>query len=90
MFWFKLLILFKFDVTWFTFYMLQDLYLVSILNDFAGNAFIVFCSTCVETQRLALLLRNLGMLALPLHGKMEQVSYSCVNGRTTTRNKQYY
>ena len=30
---------------------LQDCYLVSILNEFAGNSFMVFCSTCANTQR---------------------------------------
>lgn len=51
----------------------QDCYLVSILNELAGNSFIIFCSTCNNAQRLALLLRNLGITAIPLHGQLSQV-----------------
>lgn len=51
----------------------QDCYLVSILNELAGNAFMIFCSTCNNAQRVALLLRNLGITAIPLHGQMSQV-----------------
>ncbi|XP_072168550.1 probable ATP-dependent RNA helicase DDX47 [Diadema setosum] len=50
----------------------KDCYLVSILNELAGNSFMVFCSTCNNTQRVALLLRNLGFTAIPLHGQMSQ------------------
>ncbi|XP_030839930.1 probable ATP-dependent RNA helicase DDX47 [Strongylocentrotus purpuratus] len=50
----------------------KDCYLVSILNEFAGNSFMVFCSTCNNTQRVALLLRNLGLTAIPLHGQLSQ------------------
>lgn len=50
----------------------KDSYLVTILNEHAGNSFIVFCSTCVNTQRTALLLRNLGFEAIPLNGQMTQ------------------
>uniref|UniRef100_A0A672FLD4 RNA helicase n=1 Tax=Salarias fasciatus TaxID=181472 RepID=A0A672FLD4_SALFA len=49
-----------------------DCYLVSILNELAGNSFIIFCSTCNNAQRVALLLRNLGITAIPLHGQMSQ------------------
>lgn len=67
---------------------------MSLLNDLAGNSFMVFCGTCNNTQRwvsptstqtsslyqtcpclmfrTALLLRNLGLSAIPLHGKMTQ------------------
>uniref|UniRef100_A0A8D0A3M4 RNA helicase n=1 Tax=Sander lucioperca TaxID=283035 RepID=A0A8D0A3M4_SANLU len=48
----------------------KDCYLVSILNELAGNSFIIFCSTCNNAQRVALLLRNLGITAIPLHGQM--------------------
>lgn len=44
-----------------------------ILNELAGNSFMVFCSTCANTQRVALMLRNLGLTAIPLHGQMSQV-----------------
>lgn len=50
----------------------KDVYLVSILNELAGNSFMVFCSTCANTQRVALMLRNLGMTAIPLHGQLSQ------------------
>lgn len=46
-----------------------------ILNELAGNSFMVFCSTCANTQRVALMLRNLGMTAIPLHGQLSQVRY---------------
>ncbi|XP_071813230.1 probable ATP-dependent RNA helicase DDX47 [Apostichopus japonicus] len=51
----------------------KDCYLVSILNELAGNSFMVFCGTCNNTQRTALMLRNLGLTAIPLHGQMGQV-----------------
>merc|ERR1719318_2324796 len=50
----------------------KDVYLVYILNELAGNSFMVFCSTCANTQRVALMLRNLGFTAIPLHGQMGQ------------------
>ncbi|XP_023376665.1 probable ATP-dependent RNA helicase DDX47 [Pteropus vampyrus] len=50
----------------------SDTYLVYILNELAGNSFMIFCSTCNNTQRTALLLRNLGFTAIPLHGQMSQ------------------
>lgn len=51
----------------------KDVYLVHILNELSGNTFIVFCNTCPGTQRVALMLRNLGFSAIPLNGKMTQV-----------------
>ena len=51
----------------------KDCYLVYILNELAGNSFMVFCATCANTQRVALMLRNLGLMAIPLHGQMSQV-----------------
>ncbi|XP_078496893.1 putative ATP-dependent RNA helicase DDX47 [Lissotriton helveticus] len=50
----------------------KDSYLVYILNELAGNSFMIFCSTCNNTQRTALVLRNLGFTAIPLHGQMGQ------------------
>lgn len=50
----------------------KDVYLVYILNELAGNSFMVFCATCANTQRVALMLRNLGLMAIPLHGQMTQ------------------
>jgi len=51
----------------------KDVYLVYILNELAGNSFIIFCSTCANTQRVSFMLRNLGFTAIPLHGQMTQV-----------------
>lgn len=51
---------------------LQDVYLVHILNEMAGNSFMIFCSTCSNTVRTALMLRSLGFTAVPLHGQMSQ------------------
>ncbi|XP_050536679.1 probable ATP-dependent RNA helicase DDX47 [Daktulosphaira vitifoliae] len=50
----------------------KDVYLVHILNEMAGNSFMVFMATCNGTIRVALLLRNLGLDAIPLHGQMTQ------------------
>ncbi|KRX97552.1 putative ATP-dependent RNA helicase DDX47, partial [Trichinella pseudospiralis] len=50
----------------------EDCYLVYILNEMAGKSCIVFTSTCANSLRTALLLRNLGFTAVPLHGQMSQ------------------
>lgn len=50
----------------------KDVYLVHTLNELSGNSFIVFCNTCPGTQRIALMLRNLGFSAIPINGKMTQ------------------
>jgi len=50
----------------------KDVYLAFVLNQLAGNTTIIFASTCELTQRLAIMLRNLGFSAIPLHGKMAQ------------------
>uniref|UniRef100_A0A1Q3FVW2 RNA helicase n=1 Tax=Culex tarsalis TaxID=7177 RepID=A0A1Q3FVW2_CULTA len=50
----------------------KDVYLVHILNELAGNSFMIFCSTCNNTVRTALMLRALGLAAVPLHGQMSQ------------------
>jgi ATP-dependent RNA helicase DDX47/RRP3 len=50
----------------------KDCYLVSVLNELAGNSFMVFCGTCNNTNRVAIMLRNLGMAAIPLNGHMSQ------------------
>jgi ATP-dependent RNA helicase DDX47/RRP3 len=53
----------------------KEVYLCYILNELAGNSFIIFCSTCANTQRISFLLRNLGFTAIPLHGQMTQVNF---------------
>ncbi|KJH41436.1 DEAD/DEAH box helicase [Dictyocaulus viviparus] len=50
----------------------KEAYLVYILNELAGNTFIVFCATCNSAMQIAVLLRQLGMQAVPLHGQMGQ------------------
>ena len=50
----------------------KDCYLVHTLNEFEGQPTLVFASTCAGAQRLALLLRGLGLGAGCLHGKMSQ------------------
>lgn len=52
----------------------KDIYLVYILNAFAGQTCILFTRTVHETQRIAFLLRALGQSAIPLHGQMNQSS----------------
>jgi len=46
--------------------------LVWLLNELAGNTFIVFCSTCANTMKTAMMLRSLGFSAVPLHGQLSQ------------------
>eukprot|EP00090_Calanus_glacialis_P016314 TRINITY_DN2556_c0_g1_i2.p1 TRINITY_DN2556_c0_g1~~TRINITY_DN2556_c0_g1_i2.p1 ORF type:complete len:483 (-),score=198.75 TRINITY_DN2556_c0_g1_i2:43-1491(-) len=60
---------------------LKELYLVHIMNEMAGNSFMIFCSTCSATLRLSLLLRSLGFDAIPLNGQMSQ------NKRLASLNK---
>merc|ERR1719442_278823 len=59
----------------------KELSLVHILNEMAGNSFMIFCSTCSSTLRLALMLRSLGLTAIPLNGQMNQ------NKRLASLNK---
>lgn len=50
----------------------KDCYLAYILNEFAGQSMLVFASTCNGSQKVALMLRNLGFQAICLHGQMSQ------------------
>lgn len=50
----------------------KDTYLVYLVNEYAGQTVLVFARTVVETNRLALLLRELGFRAIPLNGDMSQ------------------
>lgn len=50
----------------------KETHLVHLLQEMSGQSFIVFCATCNGTQKLALMLRNLGFTAIPLHGQMSQ------------------
>jgi ATP-dependent RNA helicase DDX47/RRP3 len=53
-------------------YIQKDVHLVYLLNDLAQNSTIVFTRTVHDAQRLTLLLRALGMAAVPLHGQLSQ------------------
>jgi len=50
----------------------KDCYLVYLLTEFSGNSAIIFTIQCNTCQKVALMLRNLGFSAVPLHGKMSQ------------------
>lgn len=50
----------------------KDTYLVYFCNEFTGKTIIIFTRTHLETQRIAILLRTLGMGAVPLHGGLSQ------------------
>jgi len=50
----------------------KDCYFTYLVNEFSGKSVLVFVATCNNAQRLALLLRNLGMSAICLHGQMNQ------------------
>ena len=59
----------------------KEVYLIHLINEMAGNSFIIFSSTCQGTLKLALILRNIGFLAIPLNGEMSQ------NKRLSSLNK---
>ncbi|KAI8088678.1 P-loop containing nucleoside triphosphate hydrolase protein [Halteromyces radiatus] len=50
----------------------KDVYMVYLLNELAGNSTIIFTRTCNDTQKIAIMLRNLGFGAVPLHGQLAQ------------------
>lgn len=49
---------------------LKDSYLVYLMNELAGNSAIIFTRTCNDCQRIAMMLKNLGFPAVPLHGQL--------------------
>ena len=51
---------------------MQDSYLTYFLTELAGTTAMIFTRTCDNTRMLALMLRNLGIDALPIHGQMSQ------------------
>ncbi|XP_045772655.1 probable ATP-dependent RNA helicase DDX47 [Maniola jurtina] len=65
----------------------KDVYLVHILNELSGNSFIVFVSTCAGALRAALLLRALGVSAVPLHGQMSQQRRLAALNKFKTKNR---
>ncbi|KAI8913244.1 P-loop containing nucleoside triphosphate hydrolase protein [Gorgonomyces haynaldii] len=50
----------------------KETYLVYLMNEMAGNTVIVFTLTVASTQKLTIMLRNLGFEAVCLHGQMSQ------------------
>lgn len=65
----------------------KDIYLVYLLNEFAGQSAIVFTRTVHETQRLAFLLRALGFGAIPLHGQLSQSARLGALGKFRARSR---
>ena len=59
----------------FIFTVLQECYLVYILTEMSGCTSMVFTRTCDATLFLAMMLRHLGLRAIPINGKMTQVIY---------------
>ncbi|GJV61161.1 retrovirus-related pol polyprotein from transposon TNT 1-94 [Tanacetum coccineum] len=49
-----------------------DCYLVHILNEISSTSSMVFTHTCKDTQRVALMLGNLGVRAIPILAQMVQ------------------
>lgn len=66
----------------------KDLYLVHLLNEFAGQSSIIFTRTVNETQRLAILLRSLGFGAIPLHGQLSQSARLGALGKFRARRRE--
>nr|GMC63584.1 DEAD-box ATP-dependent RNA helicase 10-like [Ipomoea batatas] len=50
----------------------KDCYLVYVLTEMSGSTSMVFTRTCDATRLLALMLRNLGLRAIPISGQMSQ------------------
>lgn len=50
----------------------KNTYLIYLLNEMMGKSIIIFTRTCAHAQRTALLSRNLGFQAIPLHGQLTQ------------------
>ena len=51
---------------------MQECYLVYYLTELAGATFMLFTRTCDSARKTALMLRNLGFDAIPIHGQMPQ------------------
>jgi ATP-dependent RNA helicase DDX47/RRP3 len=51
---------------------LKDTYVLYTMNELSGSTSIVFVRTCDTCRLLSLMLRNLGIGAVPIHGQMTQ------------------
>jgi ATP-dependent RNA helicase DDX47/RRP3 len=65
----------------------KDIYLVYLLNEFAGQSAIIFTRTVHETQRISFLLRSLGFGAIPLHGQLSQSARLGALGKFRSRSR---
>ncbi|KAH9904029.1 P-loop containing nucleoside triphosphate hydrolase protein [Xylariomycetidae sp. FL2044] len=65
-------------------YMHKDVYLIYLINEFAGRSVIVFTRTVHEAQRLSILLRTLGFGAVPLHGSFPNGSTALLSFKKNT------
>ncbi|KAJ1502546.1 ribosomal RNA processing protein [Coelomomyces lativittatus] len=50
----------------------KETYLVYLINEFPGQTTLIFTSTVVSTQKIALMLKHLGYSSIPIHGQMPQ------------------
>lgn len=65
----------------------KDVYMAWLMNEFASKSVIIFTRTVNETQRIAILLRALGLGAIPLHGQLSQSSRLGALGKFRARSK---
>ena len=61
--------------TIFIFIVLQDCYLAYILTEMSGCTSVVFTRNSKATHFLTIMLRHLGLRAIPISGQMSQVIY---------------
>lgn len=50
----------------------KETYMVYLLTQFAGNKIIIFTSTCNQSQKLQLILHNLGFKSVNINGQLSQ------------------
>ena len=61
--------------------------MVHLLTECAGKTSMVFCRTINETQRLSILLRSLGLGAVPFHGDLSQSARLGALNKFKTRSR---
>lgn len=59
----------------------KEIWLVHVLNKFAGQTGIIFTRTVNEAQKISIMLKSLGFSAVPIHGQLSQ------NARLEALNK---
>lgn len=65
----------------------KDIYVAWLMNEFVSKSVIIFTRTVNETQRIAILLRALGLGAIPLHGQLSQSSRLGALGKFRARSR---